>query len=185
MRLFFSIDPPQNFKNQLLEIQNSFRERVAAAFVDPKIFHVTILFLGEVSDSKLKEIIQASQKVALGGTPFVLASRALEFSNNSLVLAFEEDVTFSNLARSLSQSLKGIVHPSQMDAHPPHLTLLRFAGRHDNNRIRDPGVIRQLADGGRVFKVSSFYLINSQLTPTGPKYKNLAEFPLGKIYNAT
>lgn len=184
MRLFFSIDPPPDFKNKIAQIQNLFRGKVAATFVDPKIFHVTILFLGEVSGSKLKEIIQASQKVALGATPFVLASRALEFSNNSLVLAFEEDVTFSNLARSLSQSLKGVVNSSRMDAHLPHLTLLRFAGRYDNNRIRDPGVT-MAALRGRVFKVSSFYLINSQLTPTGPKYKNLAEFPLGKIYNAT
>jgi len=176
MRLFFSIDPPQDFKNEVEKIQAGLRNRIAGTFVDPKVFHVTTLFLGNVLSHRVVKVSRAAAGVSGRISPFTLVLQGVGFVNGGLAVIFEENAAFSGLSESLRQSLKDTVNAKLMDWHEPHLTLLRYKKGAGEKALPNLAVPSEVT--GLSFLASSFYLVESTLTSEGPRYRNVERFDL-------
>lgn len=66
MRLFISLDIPEKIKKEILEIQNNLPE-FKGKKTEKQNLHLTLKFLGEVSESKLEEIKNKLSEIKLSG----------------------------------------------------------------------------------------------------------------------
>jgi RNA 2',3'-cyclic 3'-phosphodiesterase len=183
MRAFVAIEiPDPKVIGALVEAQ----ERLSATGADLKLvekenLHFTIKFLGEISeaqgaeaDSRLKGLALRGPEVevkGLGAFPSV--------SRPSVVwvgVAPGDEAPVESIASSVIHALEGI---GEKDSRPyrAHLTLARVrSGR--NMRLLAPAI---RADSGRSFgkvTLSSLKLKSSKLTPAGPVYSDIGEYPL-------
>ena len=56
MRLFLAIDIPENLKEEVAKFQEQFKIK-GIKLVEKENLHITVKFLGEVDEEKLKEIL--------------------------------------------------------------------------------------------------------------------------------
>lgn len=186
MRLFFSISPPDDFKNKVRIIQDRFRGLAHSIFVEAEPVHVTILFLGEVSGHLLKDLEESAAQTALEAEPFELTAEKIGSVNSGSAIIFKESASFDRLRTLLLRRLEKIPSlTSGIDFHEPHLTLFRTRGEEDEKAVRKLIFDPKIDISGLGFTVTSFFLVQSTLTPSGPIYHNLCESCLNKINNAT
>ncbi len=59
-RAFIALELSNDIKDQLAIAQQTLRGcKARLTFVDPKLIHITVKFLGEVDDKKLREVMDA------------------------------------------------------------------------------------------------------------------------------
>lgn len=130
MRLFIAIDLPKKVKNkiasQLREIKNNYRHY---RWVTEENYHLTILFLGEISDGKkLTKIKQAINEAIWSIKPFFLYSRSINvFSNNKhiIYLEFFREKELEKLVQEIRNKFKIRLGLTENKKFIPHLTLAR------------------------------------------------------------
>ena len=62
MRCFLAIDLPEEFKEELLIIEKEIQPFLSGNFIESKNMHLTLKFLGEIDENRLKEIIKKLKK---------------------------------------------------------------------------------------------------------------------------
>jgi len=82
-RIFIAINLPEEIKEKLADYQRKWPE-LPIRWTKPKNIHITLVFLGYLSDEELVEICRIAKEVASKHTPF--------------------DVNLTNLLRSLRQT---------------------------------------------------------------------------------
>lgn len=179
MRIFVAIEIPKNLKEKLAKIQNQLQSLpIKASWVDPSVFHLTVEFLGEVEETKIKPLKSLLAK-ACGQMP----AFSLQLSQLILIPTVEHPKVFAVGVGSdlksfycLKRAIRENIAPlgfSFEEEKAPHLTLgriktppktpLRRLKLH-SNEIRLP---KEMID------VRSIQLCKSELTATGPIHTNL------------
>src|SRR5438046_402500 len=80
VRLFFAILLPEEVREELSRVQAEIREAIGREGVrweDPRKFHITLRFLGEIAEAQVEEIKEAGREAAQGCAPFTLGLDAL------------------------------------------------------------------------------------------------------------
>jgi 2'-5' RNA ligase len=175
MRLFFSIIPPNEFKRSVNIVQERLRGQFKGVFVDPRKFHVTVLFLGEVEEDRIEEIRSATERVSKKFSSFTLITRELNRLGESVVVSFEDCRPFSKFSDALRDSLKSFVPAVSVTPQIPHITLLRFRKTEDTKLLQPYPFNKGL---GLALPISSFHLVESRPVPSGHIYASLFEFRL-------
>ncbi len=166
MRLFIAITVPQQLHRYCTQLQSQFHDLKMT-----REYHMTVQFLG--NDIKnAQPIIEALKKVKF--EPFeIKIGDAITFPDifrpRGVWIECEESDALMNLAGQIRKEMEkaGYIADKPFKAHitlgrykrPPHRTLKSIKG--------EP----------HTFTVDQFYLIDSTLTPDGPKYKTIARFP--------
>jgi len=184
MRAFIAIEIPPAVKEGMAGV----RDRLKSAGVDagwsrPEGVHLTLKFLGEVSEERVPEIMRALA-LALGDTgwfrlgvegvgvfPNPASARVVWFG-----LTGDVNVLVA-LQAAVEQAMAGLGIESDDRPYTPHLTLGRI------KRIRKraawleglAGVSNSRLPG---FEVASVSLIESQLRPSGAVYRELGRVAL-------
>ncbi len=166
-RLFFAIDLPQAFKNQLelLQKQCPFAGRA----VSPHNFHITLLFLGEFPRNQLDDILDSIEVPAI--KPFQLQLNQFAYYPKAEVGCLEivPNEPLTDLHQHISRNLKqsGIHIKQTTKPFRPHITLYRDAiVQSDISNSVD----YQL-------KVDHFCLMESQFNQKGVYYEVIEEWP--------
>ncbi len=193
MRLFIAVDLDPAPREAVQRISKALESRLAAGglaealrWVPPANRHLTLCFLGEVSDSvaaRVRGVLEAplavpAFHVSLGGLGIFPRAGAPRV----LWMGVEEGAdAFGRLHGALCDRLRPCVADVTQDgrAFTPHLTLGRFrrpprgpiAAIHRALRVDDAG-----ASGG--WLVDRVTLYRSQLTPRGATYHALHATPL-------
>lgn len=153
-------------------------------WVRPEGIHITLRFLGGVTEEVLKEVSTRLKQLEREATPIRLAVRGVGFFPNAsspriawVGLEGELD-RLAALKGRVAEAVRGLdVAPEEGRAFRPHLTI---------GRIRDPHQVSGLdtvleeavgVDFG-AFVIDHLVLFKSELTPGGARYTNLATFPL-------
>ena len=184
MRAFFAIELPGTVKAPLVSIRDRLRRSGAkASWVHPDNMHLTLRFLGDVtqeSADQITEILRASLQAC---APITLAVRGVGAFPNlkrpSVVWAGLEVlsgdlVTMQSLIEDVSRTI-GL--PKEEKAFHPHVTLGRIKdSRQLGSLLEDIAAMKDF-DGGD-FTAVHVSLFSSELTPSGPVYRLLQEFPL-------
>lgn len=184
MRLFIAITLPRHLKHFLDDYMHA-HTQLCVRWVEKSTLHITVQFLGRVSDTRLEELQLCLQNIARTTHPFQLSFKSMIYGpparkQKSMIWAlFSENEAYAKLVEKTSSALHDFVpiekHGTKImrKERIPHITLARFRDGH----IADQRLDMQLPENG-MCDVRSIELWQSQLTPKGPQYMSLATFPL-------
>jgi 2'-5' RNA ligase len=183
MRLFFAVKISDVIKRevaQFLAPMIDLRSRVK--WVEPANMHLTLKFLGETEEERLPDLEQAGLAAAQDAVPFDLTIRDCgAFPNLRAPRVFWIGITdpekrLRNLQKDLDYILSQAGWEQEKRKFSPHLTVGRVKDRRGLEQVKEAFARAEFAPIS--LKVEEFYLIRSQLRPTGPIYTDLLRFAL-------
>lgn len=168
-RIFVSIDIPEELKKVAEKYIAPFRENNLARVAEKENWHITIVFCGYLDEEKLNKLKENAKKIADERRKFELTPDKIIFKNKRMVwLTFKHSAEFSKLSRGFS-------HFSQNNHESlPHLTLARFEEKYYpalKKLLPENGV--DLTNETKSFMIESINIMESHLSPKGPKYELL------------
>jgi len=181
IRCFIAIELPGALKQELADLMAGLKRRSPSIvrWVDPQGIHVTLKFLGEVSEELIDDITFAMAEAAK--TPFQLGAGGIgAFPNlNRPQLAWVgvngEMEKLNALQKAVEVNLETLGFPKEKRAYSPHLTLGRVrneAPDYDRQRLGKLLATTTFTSNVQI-EVKSVHLIKSQLTPAGAIYSGM------------
>jgi 2'-5' RNA ligase len=186
VRLFIAIPLPPDLRLRVWEIIPA--TLPALRRVKPENLHVTLAFLGQTPDDRLSEVTAAATEAAAPISPFTLSfDRAGRFPERGRprvvwlgIAAGAPSVIELGAGVYAGLRSRGL----RFDDRPlaPHLTLARVAEDATLAQARTVGAaLEGLAVPSLLFEVREIAVVQSLLSPKGPRYTALATVPLAHI----
>jgi 2'-5' RNA ligase len=181
MRAFIAIDLPESIRAALRHKQASFRSvSPDARWTQPAGIHLTLKFLGEISDAKVKEVSQSLKNLG-PFEAFAIGLKGFGFFPDVrrprvFWVGVEAPASLSRLAERIEEAMRKIGFAREERAFRPHLTLARFRVPQPQPALQaliTPQGEQELGN----FEVSEFFLFESKLSPQGAEYRKVERFP--------
>lgn len=174
MRLFFALWPTKETAERLIEIARAAAEQFGGKPTRQETIHLTLAFLGEVPDEQLPLLIQSATGVHAASFELEI-DRLAYWRHNHLLWAGTTlpCAALSELALQLQTALAeaGFATDGGKRSFSPHLSLVR--------KVPDISASLQLPTIEPLrWHCSSFALVRSRLSDTGPHYESIADFQL-------
>lgn len=184
MRVFVAVDiEDDKIWDEVEKIQRYLvNEGVKGTFPAKNQLHITIKFLGNISDEmvgniseQLNEITHPPFKIRLDGVTGFPSFR----SPRVVVIKIFENQSLKSLFKKVEEKMYGIGFRKESRAFSPHFTIAR---------VKKPWSWKRYI-AGKLSEISldydylvySFKLKSSILTPNGPIYKDLYEYKLETV----
>jgi len=183
VRLFVAIPLPPDLAARAFEILPA--SLPALRRVKAENLHLTLAFLGQTPDERLGDVTAAAAGAAASVSPFQLsfdrAGRFPERGRPRVVWLGIADGAASviELGEGVYAGLRS--RGLRFDDRPlaPHLTLARVVEDASAAEAKTVGAaLSRLAIGSLRFEVSEIAVVQSVLSPKGPRYTALATVPL-------
>jgi len=125
-RLFFALWPDDKLREQLDDVTRPLRELCDGRAVPPDNYHITLEFLGNVSDELIDAVVEAAGTVNFAPFAFSL-DRWGCFSGPQVAWYGPSSYppALGNLVRDLRQALEPCVTLSPERLYTPHVTAIR------------------------------------------------------------
>jgi RNA 2',3'-cyclic 3'-phosphodiesterase len=189
MRVFIAIDIDDKIRKAIADLQKQIASKVDVKkgdlkWVEPNNIHLTLKFLGEISDELAAEVCQITKMVAREHQKFDLEIGSVgSFGGRSAKVVWvgvgkgtEESLALQD---DLNDLLTPLGYPKEQREFSPHLTLCRV-----NHPIAGIKMGEAIAQFSRLklgsIAAESLCVYQSQLTPTGPNYTLLASYKLAQ-----
>jgi len=184
MRAFIALRLPENILSSINKIQEDLKLfRFPVRWVRPENIHITLKFIGSISESEA-EIIGAEMDYCAGGcSPVTLSAKGIGVFPSvarprviwaglsgqiSLLLSFQD---------TLEKRLEKSGFKKEERPFKGHLTIGRLKDRVNNERLIE--AIRKHKDFNTdLFDAGEIILFKSDLLPEGPVYTELLNVPL-------
>ena len=190
IRSFIAIELSAEAREQLRVLEDSLRAKLnmPASWVKPDNCHLTLKFLGNVTQQKLAQVAAALNAVAQETSPFYLELDGLGVFPNIrhpriLWVGLAGDISqLLILHKNIDHALSRLGFSSENRPFSPHLTLCRI--REDLPTAVCAAISNSLstirAEDKARFQVVELTLFKSELTPGGPIYTRLIIAACGK-----
>lgn len=175
-RLFVAVNPSAEVRHRLVEAA---RPLLASAYpirwVVPENIHLTLKFLGNVSDERVPEIASAVDQAVLGAEPFEMslvgfgAFPALR-RPQVVWVGVEANAVLQGLQERIETGLAELRFPRETRAFHPHLTLGRARKRSTVGQFKGLGDLLQGLRYRDASIVDAVDLMCSRLQPGGAVY---------------
>jgi 2'-5' RNA ligase len=184
MRAFLAVELPSDVRAGLEAVQRELRQAGAdVKWTDAPNLHVTMRFLGEVSDAQVEQVQRLASQAAAGRGAIQARISGLgafpSMASPRIVWAGIDQgaEALARLASALEAGCRAAGLPAEDRPIAAHVTL---------GRIRSPRglseLVRALQDSRQVapapFTVDRVILFESRLSSAGSTYRSLATFPL-------
>ena len=186
MRLFLAVDVSSQVRGSLEECVKHLREtRAPVRWVKPEAIHMTIKFLGETPEEKLKDLIAAMESVCGCIMPFPITVTGLGAYPNlrrpRIIWAGVQEAsgTLQRLWNHSEDAARTLGWEKEKRGFSPHITLGRVKGSINLPRLSE--VVKSLESkqwGDQ--EVPNLLLYSSRLKPGGAEYEVVHVFPFGK-----
>lgn len=171
MRIFTAVSVPDSVKDVLVSVQKKLKH-AKMVLVKKEAMHVTLKFLGEVSDSKIDEI-----KRRLSGARFEKCSVRLDGlgvfpaagTPKVVWTGLKPKQKLVELHQQIEQALAGLF-PAGEHFHA-HITLARVKSVENKKEFKE--LLKTISVPPLEFTLVSFELVASTLTPEGPVYETI------------
>jgi len=199
VRSFVAIECPEGIKKEIQKIQqelravmeDSFRTNVrGVSWVHPDGFHLTLKFLGPVTEDRLPKITEAVGRVAASFSPFTVSVEGVGVFPNTRVPrviwigAKAEGDVLARFQGRVEEVLDPLGFPRENRSFHPHLTLGRIKSERRDTDFQQLGdtlakwlVENQQRACGQ-FEAKEVLLMKSDLQPGGAVYTPLATLRL-------
>jgi 2'-5' RNA ligase len=184
MRTFIALDFDKAVKDQLAALEARLKPRCPKLkWVEPAQIHLTLKFLGEITQQQAAPVTAALNNLAAQCRPFDIAIEDVGCFPPSggvdVVWVGIKDATgrLAECQARCEDLIEPLGFPRERRRFAPHLTLARNRDRANGPQIRD--ALKQegpLHVGRQTVGAITFY--QSTLTPSGPIYKALSKHPL-------
>jgi RNA 2',3'-cyclic 3'-phosphodiesterase len=182
-RLFIAIDikPEPEFNNFIRGIKKQLDEETIK-WVDEKIFHLTLKFLGDTDENRIGTIKSVLSEICKNFNPFSFETNGLGFfgSKNDPRILFskvEGDQSLKELSALINEKLLEQGFEKEQKEFKPHLTLGRI--KHIGKKM---GFFSKIENQKDIFlqtvKTKEVILYESILKQNGPKYIPIERFLL-------
>ena len=190
MRAFIAVRIPEDVKGRLQEEIGRLRTLIRGEpvrWVRSEGIHLTLKFLGEISNNSLGEIRQALEREIGRHPSFTLRVGGFGcFPNRRRprvlwIGVTEDNGTLMQVQTAIEEKLVPLGFEKEGRPFHPHLTLGRVRrniSMADLSQLQDAVeefIVGQIGH----FKVGELQLIRSILRPSGAEYSTLGEYPLG------
>ncbi|ACL15408.1 RNA 2',3'-cyclic phosphodiesterase [Methanosphaerula palustris] len=173
VRAFIGIDLPASIREEIAAVQPALRAVPAdISLVNPAIIHITLRFIGEVTEEEIGRISAALQTIKV--KPFPVSIRPVTLNSRTRPRVIWCGVEDQGRSAALHQAIEAVLSPlgyePEARAFTPHATVGRIRRGHSSLE----GVIDSLGQNGfGDFEVGEFKLKQSVLTAKGPIYTDL------------
>ncbi|HEV3072858.1 MAG TPA: RNA 2',3'-cyclic phosphodiesterase [Thermoanaerobaculia bacterium] len=185
MRLFVALEIPEPVRREVRRRVAGLRERLPRArWVDPDVLHLTLLFLGEVAPELVAELAgRLGQAFAAhpalplrltGGGTFP-AGRPARVAWIGVAGPPELAPLQAAVVRAAREALE--LREAGERPYQPHVTLARCPSPWPRGAAEKFAAAFP-AEIGPPFVADRGVLVESRLSPRGPRYRHLAELPL-------
>lgn len=172
MRLFLAIELAPSLKYSLDKLTSQFHTAIRGKWVEQDNLHITLGFIGEVSNVSLPALINNLKSSVKLIKPFTLViDKIIKLPPQHprlLALSVKYPAQYKNLQNLCSNAVEKC--QLNLQTHNPHITIVRLKDYTNNSFVLKP---LNLA-----FEVANISLMQSTLTPKGPVYKCLNGFKL-------
>jgi 2'-5' RNA ligase len=181
MRAFIAIDLPEPLRAALGEAQQAFRSACRdARWTRPEGIHLTLKFLGEISDAQTKQVVEALTQIG-PLEPFLVEVQGFGFfpqvhRPRVFWAGVAAPPALAELAARVERHMEKIGFAREDRAFSPHLTLARFQVPRPQPELEAAVAARGAAALGR-FEASEFFLFESKLSPQGAQYRKVMRYP--------
>lgn len=188
LRLFVGLELPDNIKYQLTALRSNL---AGARWQTPEQLHLTLCFIGNVSDELLDAIYESLYDVALD--PFNLAVTQVGLFGSSvhpknLWAGVMPEAPVNALHADIVRRLATVGIELPETPFQPHITLARFRRRRSrqimvrqDRKIEQPAIDQFLKDNANLqlpaFRVNHVSLFSSTQRPEGSHYQIIGRFP--------
>ncbi|ELY79232.1 RNA 2',3'-cyclic phosphodiesterase [Natrinema pallidum] len=185
MRLFVSVDLPDDLADPVADLQDEFADASGLDFTDPEQAHLTMKFLGETDEDRLPALERALSAAVDDADvdPFTVRYGGLgvfpSLDYISVVwLGVEaggEELT--RLHEAIEDRTTAMGFDPEDHEFTPHVTLARMQHAGGKDRVQD--LVREREPTIGEARVDEIRLTESTLTDAGPVYSTVESFPLG------
>lgn len=176
MRCFIAIDLPDEIKNELTRIQKLLPD-ASMKLVEPSNLHLTLAFLGEVTDFEANKIKEALKQIRQEKFIAHLGKIGVFPSESFIRVAWtslEPVEKFNELNKKIILAIKQTLKIDER--FESHVTLARVKNLTDKQEFI--GKLKKIQAKQLEFEISSFVLKKSTLTGEGPVYEDIIKFDL-------
>lgn len=174
MRLFVALTLPE----AALEAIDLVQSRLPAGRMTPtENLHLTLAFLGEVSDPEAEAVHEALETLRSGPVTLRMSGSQVFGGRHGQAVALMADggAALTTLHDRVRSRLNGAGVPGERRRFRPHVTLARLSGRASPAPLLAALFAQHLGP----YACTGFGLIQSRLHPDGAIHARLAEYPLG------
>ena len=185
MRAFIAIEISEEIRSMLDRIEAHLKYAGAdVKWVGPENIHLTLKFLGEITEEKCADVKSALDEVARSAKPFELTLKnigvfpKMEFPRVVWVGIDSGQAEGARLAANIDEAMSNIGFEKDSRPFSPHLTIGRVRSGLNKDKLRE-----KIASASANFqltniaphKVNSVILFQSTLTQQGPIYTKIHE----------
>ncbi len=184
MRLFVSVDLPDEFAEPVADLQAAFADASGLNFTDPEQAHVTVKFLGDVAEDRVPDLCtELEGAVADAGVePFTArfgglgVFPSLEYISVVWLGVEEGGEELTRLQEAVEERTTAIGFDPERHDFTPHVTLARM--EHAGGKELIQKLVRERDPTVGETVVEELRLTESTLTPEGPEYSTVESFSL-------
>ncbi len=184
MRLFLSVDLPEDLTEPVADLQAEFEDASGLNFTNPEQAHITIKFLGDVEQSRLPELTEELEAAVSDAdvSPFTARFGGLgvfpDLEYISVVwLGVEEgDEELTRLHEAIESRTTAMGFEPESHDCTPHVTLARM--EHAGGKELVQKLVREREPTVGETLIEEVRLTESTLTPEGPEYSTVDTVPL-------
>ena len=183
IRSFIAIPLPPKILDDLESAVRSLQELgLSGRGVSRSGMHLTLKFLGDVSEDRLRAVALTLHKLANQIPPFDVSLNdpdAFPHRKGARVVfvSIQRSRTLFRLQSAIEEELGALGLDRESREYQAHLTLMRLNSRRHLSRLQD-WFARGLQVTGMSFLVNRFNLYQSVLKSSGAEYSILESFPL-------
>jgi len=186
-RIFIAINFPEEIKRELEKFQSRWPE-LPVRWVKPENLHITLAFLGYLTDEELVEILRITKEVTSRHQPFSINLTKICYGPpkktppRMIWVEGEKSKDLANLQLDLEKFLtssRKIKFETEERSFTSHITLGRLR-QWEFRQIEPEERPNVETDISLSFEVSSIEVMESFLKRTGPEYEILERAELGK-----
>ena len=180
MRVFIAVEISNEIRKELAQVQRALGPVTdTARWVAPESIHITLKFIGEIPEKRIKEIDEAL--TGFRWNPFTVTVHGVGFfpgmRSPRVFWAGMEAPTMAGLAEELDARMERLGFEKERRAFRPHLTLARAREtRMDSSLVTAASQYTEHEFGS--FLVDRVFLFQSTLEPSGAVHERLKEYLL-------
>jgi len=177
MRCFIAIDLPEEVRKELSAVQRQLPQEVKLIPVKPENIHLTLKFLGEISDAEINKVKEALKKLKLGKFKAKLNSLGI-FTPDFVRIVWvnlEPKEEFVKLHEKIDSELEKVGFKKDK-SWENHVTISRIKWLKDKQSFIEK--INKISVEPIEFIVDSIKLKKSTLTKKGPVYEDIIKINL-------
>ena len=172
-RLFFALWPTEETRQSIVEVFSQFPPQKNARVLPPQNLHITLHYIGQVTDETKHDMHLAAQKIVSDTFDLDLDCFGYFSKANVFWMGCKKTPTaLINLHNDLGKTLGRCGYTPETSVYTPHVTLMRKCVKSDAIKLLEnppPFSIPWLVD--------EFVLVESQVDQYGGNYQVIERYP--------